>query len=507
MLDLVERVGNRLPNAVMLFVWLSGLLVLASAAAALLGLSGIHPGTGERVTAENLASAETLRRLLVEMPKTFTGFPPLGTVLTVMIGIGLAERSGLIAAALGGLVRRVPPPFLPLALVFAGIMSSLAVDAGYVVLVPLGAAIFAAAGRHPIAGLTAAFAGVSGGFSANLLVTSLDPLLGGISQVAAQMLVPDYQVLATANWFLMMALVPAFSAAGALVTTRIVEPRLGAWAPPEAAPVSPHAETAAERRALRRTGLAAIPLLALVAALVLPEDAVLRDPQTGALEPFFQAIVALTMLVLGALGLVYGAALGTIRSSDDAVAMMTEALAAMASYILLAFVAAHFLALFSWSNLGVLLAIGGGELLRASGLGGVPLLVAMVLVSGLINLFVASASAKWAILAPIFIPMFMLVGITPEATQAAYRIGDSVTNIITPLLVYFPLVLVAGQRYLPGLGLGSLLAAMLPHSLAFLATGLAVLVAFLFLDLPLGPGTSVTMPPVLPSSGSALAAG
>jgi aminobenzoyl-glutamate transport protein len=373
--------------------------------------------------------------------------------------------------------------------------------------VPLGAAIFAAAGRHPIAGLAAAFAGVSAGFSANLLVTALDPLLGGISQLAAQMLIPDYTVLATANWFLMIGLVPAFSLAGAFVTARIIEPRLGTWEPTPDAPVAPHAETADERRALRITGLATLVLIAIILALTVPQGAVLRDPETGSLDPFFQAIVAITMLALAGLGIVYGAALRSIRRSEDAIAMMTDAMAAMASYILLSFVAAHFLALFAWSNLGVLLAIGGGQLLQASGLGGVPLLMAMILVAGFINLFVGSASAKWAILAPIFIPMFMLVGITPEATQAAYRIGDSVTNIITPLLVYFPLILVAAQRYVPGLGIGSLIATMMPHSIAFLIAGSGVLLAFLLLDIPLGPGTSVTMPPVAPPSPAAPAGG
>jgi hypothetical protein len=245
---------------------------------------------------------------------------------------------------------------------------------------------------------------VSAGFSANLLVTALDPLLGGISQLAAQMLVPEYTVLATANWFLMIGLVPAFSLAGAFVTSRIIEPRLGTWEPTPDAPVSPHAESADERRALKITGLATLVLIAIIAALTVPEGAILRDPETGALEPFFQAIVAITMLALAGLGIVYGAALGSIRKSEDAIAMMTDAMAAMASYILLSFVAAHFLALFAWSNLGVLLAIGGGQLLQASGLGGVPLLMAMIIVSAVINLFVGSASAKWAILAPIFIP-------------------------------------------------------------------------------------------------------
>lgn len=499
MLDWIERIGNRLPSAIMLFLWLSLILVVVSILASMAGLSGIHPGTGETVRAVNLLSADTIRRFLVEMPRTFTGFPPLGTVLTVMIGIGIAERTGLIAAALGGMVRRVPGPFLAFAITLAGILSSLAVDAGYVVLVPLGAALFAAAGRHPLAGLAAAFAGTSGGYSANLLVTSLDPLLGGISQTAAQLLLPGYEVLATANWFLMMALVPLFSVAGAFVTARIVEPRLGAWTPVPGVPVSAEPPTAVETRALRLTGWWSLALVAFIAALVVPEGAPLRDPDSGRIEPFFQAIVAITAIGLGLLGIIYGRATGQIKSSNDAIAMSEEAMRTMASYILLAFVAAHFLAFFAWSNLGILLAIAGGDLLRASGIGGVPLLLLVMLTSAFINLFIGSASAKWALLAPVFVPMFMLVGITPEATQAAYRIGDSVTNIITPLMSYFPLVLVAAQRYVPALGIGSMVATMLPFSIAFLVVGAGALLLFLLAGIPIGPGTLPFMEPIAPA--------
>lgn len=472
--------------------------MVGSALAAGAGLEAPHPASGEPVRAESLLAGRYVRRLLTEMPQIFTAFPPFGSVLTIVIGLGIAERSGLIAGSLGDLLRRAPPPFLPLAVVFAGILSSIAVDAGFLVLPPLAAALFATAGRHPVAGIAAAYAGVSGGFSANLLITGLDPLLAGLTEAAAALLVPGYTVLATANWFLMLTFVPVLAIAGALVTTRLVEPRLGRWeAPPNLDGLALPAPDPRDRRALARTGWAALALIAGLALLVLPEGAVLRDPATGTLAPLFQSVVALIALSLAILGIVYGRARGTIRNSTDAVRMAERGLADMAIYILLAFVAAHFLALFAWSNLGTLLAIGGGALLRASGLGPVPLLLGLILLCGLINLFMTSASAKWALLAPVFVPMFMGVGLSPELTQAAYRVGDSATNIIAPTMVYVPIILAVAMRYAPGFGLGQLMATMLPYALVFMPLMSGILLLFLALDIPLGPSAppSVSLAP------------
>jgi len=494
-LDWIERVGNRLPDAVMLFVWLCGLVVVASVVASWLGASGVHPGTGERVEAVNLLSGDSIRRLLTEMPETFTGFPPLGTVLTVMLGIGIAERTGLIAAALGGLVRKVPRPALSAAVVFAGLTSSIASDAGYVILIPLGAAVFAAAGRHPIAGLAAAFAGVSGGYGSNLLITSLDPLLAGITETAARIIDPGYQVLATANYFVMAAMVPLFTLTGALITDRLVEPRLGTWAPASPADAPSLELSDPERAGLKRAGVAALLLVAVFAALTVPAGAPLRDPETGSLEPFYESLVAIIAISFVVLGLVYGRATGQVKRERDAIELAADSMRGMALYILLAFVAAHFIAMFNWSNLGVLSAITGADALKASGLGGVPLLFGMVVVSAFLNLVIGSASAKWAIMATVFVPMFMLVGITPEATQAAYRVGDAVTNIVTPTLPYFPLILVAGARYVPGFSVGSLIAAMLPYSIGFFVVGTGLLLGWIALGWPLGPGAEAWMTP------------
>lgn len=499
-LDRVERIGNRLPDPLSLFAILIGITVGVSWGAAALGVQAIHPGTGDAVRAVSLLDGAQLRRIFVEMPQTFAAFPPLGMVLVIMLGIGVAERSGLIAASLRGLVRSVPPGLVPAAVVFGGIMSSLAVDAGYVVLIPLGAVVFLSVGRHPIAGLAAAFAGVSGGFSANLLVSSLDPLLGGFTQPAARLLDPEYTVLPTANYYLMVALVPVFTLLGAFVTQRIVEPRLGRWDPAqgeEGAASGAGDEggelSAAERRGLRWALAALLGWLGLVLLLVVPEGAPLRNPEGGALlvqriDPFLRSMVAIMTISFLLPGLVYGWITGSIRSDRDVADMTARTMGTMGGYIVLAFAAAHLVAFFGWSNLGLITAIGGAGFLESIGFTGIPLLTGFVLVTAFINLFIGSASAKWAIMAPVFVPMLMLLGYSPEVTQGAYRIGDSVTNILTPLLPYFPLVVVFARRYQRDAGIGTIIAAMLPFSAAFALGGILLLVGWVLLGLPVGIG-------------------
>lgn len=491
-LDAVEKAGNRLPHPVTLFLIFIGLVMVASVLAAAMGIDAVHPGTGKRIEARNLFSGDLIQKLLVEMPKTFAAFPPLGQVLAVMLGIGVADKTGLIAAALKAFMGAIPGSLLTAALIFAGIMSSLAVDAGFVVVIPLGAVLFAGAGRHPLVGLAAAFAGVSGGFSSNLLLTGLDPLLAAFSTPAAQLIDPGYEVAPTANYYLMVALVPVFVVAGTWITERVVEPRMGAWKQEPTQGSTPPSEnpnelTDLERRGLRWAAAVLVVTLTGIALLVIPAGAPLRGPE-GELGPFFHSIVSLMMFVFLAPGLAFGIATRKIRRDSDAVAMTAETMSDLGIYIVLAFVAAHFIALFTWSNLGTIVAIRGAEGLKAVGFTGLPLLVAFVLVSGTVNLIIGSASAKWAILAPIFVPMLMLVGISPELTQGAYRLGDSFTNMITPLMPYFPLVIVFGQKYVKDLGIGTLIGAMLPYSIAFGLASTILLVAWVLLGLPLGPG-------------------
>jgi aminobenzoyl-glutamate transport protein len=487
LLDGIERAGNRLPDPVSLFLILIGIVMLVSWVAALAGVAVTHPGTGERIEAISLFGGAQIQRLLVEMPQTFASFPPLGLVLVVMLGIGIADKTGLISVALRRFIGSVPPSLLTASLIFAGIMSSLAVDAGYVVVIPMGAVLFYGVGRHPLVGLAAAFAGVSAGFSSNLLLTSLDPLLAGFTTPAAQIIDPAYVVEATANYYFMIALVPLFVIVGTVVTEKILEPRLGAYTGTvEGDAVEVGEPTAAERRGLRIAGLVTLLALVGVALLVVPAGAPLRGEE-GDLTPFYRAIVALMMIVFLLPGLAYGIATRQIRRDRDAVAMASGAMADLGIYIVLAFVTAHFIALFNWSNLGAITAISGAGALQSVGFTGLPLLVSFVLVSAFINLFVGSASAKWAIMAPIFVPMLMLLGYSPEMTQAAYRIGDSVTNVLTPLMPYFPLVIVFAQKYDRESGIGTLISLMLPFSIAFGVAATALLLVWAGFGLPLGP--------------------
>lgn len=491
LLDGIEWAGNKLPDPVTLFALAIALVIGLSAHYSSVGLSVTHPGTGKEVVAVSLLDVEQVRRLFNDMTKVFAEFPPLALVLMMMIGVGVAERSGLIGAALSGVVRATPKSLLTGAIVFAGVMSSLAADAGYVVLLPLAAAIYATSGRHPLAGLAAAFAGVAGGFSANLLVTPLDPLLAGLTQAAAQIIDPAREVKATANYFMMMALVPLFTLVGWWVTDRIVEPRLEGhtpWQMPGG--VQPTEQSDLERRRERRglffAGFVALLLIGGFGWLSSGPGMPFRGDD-GSFEPLLKSIVAILFISFLLCGLAYGIAAATISSDKDAVKMMNAALGDMGGYIVLAFFAAIFIALFNWSNLGIIMSVNGAEYLKSLGFVGLPLLVSIVFVSASINVLIGSASAKWAILAPVFVPMLMQLGISPEWTQAAYRLGDSMTNPITPLMAYFPLILITAQRYVPQAGIGSLIALMLPYSIWFAITSTTMFALWFMADLPLGP--------------------
>jgi aminobenzoyl-glutamate transport protein len=408
-----------------------------------------------------------------------------------MIGVGVAERSGLFSAALKGFVRSMPPWLVTASLVFAGVNASLTVDAGYVILVPLGAVLFAQVGRHPIAGLAAAFAGVSGGFSANLFLTPIDPLLAGLTQEAARLYDPGYVVPATANYYFMIASTFLLTLIGALVTNRIVEPRLGRYDVSHEHRDEPL--SAAERRGLIAAGVTVLLELVVLLLLIVPENGLLRDAK-GGLEPFFQGMVLLMAIGFFLPGLAYGVTVGSIRNNRDAGTMVDETLSTMGSYIALAFAASQFVAYFGWSNLGLVFAVAGADLLRSSGLSGIPLIVLFVFVCAAIDLFVASASAKWAVVGPVFVPMLMIMGYSPEVTQAAYRVGDSFTNIVTPLMPYMPLVIAFAQKYQSGMGLGTLLTLMIPYSIAFAVGWAALLAIWLLLGIPLGPGSPILYP-------------
>ena len=491
-LDFVERFGNRLPHPLVLFALLASWVLVASWLAASLDLGVTHPATGKKIAAVNLLDRQGIQNIITKAVANFTGFAPLGTVLVAMMGVGVAERSGFFATALKGFVAAVPKGLITAALVFAGINASLTVDAGYVILVPLGALLFAQVGRNPIAGLAAAFAGVSGGFSANLFLTPLDPLLAGLTQEAARLYDPRYTVPVTANYYFMIASTFVLTLAAVWVNNRLVEPRLGAYEKAQ----RPSAEKlgAGERRGLIAAGITlAVEVIALLLA-TLPTNALLRDAQ-GNLEPFFHGMVSLMATGFLLLGLAYGWGAGTIKSDRDVGRMVEETMSTMGSYIALAFAASQFVAYFGWSNLGLILAISGADLLRATGIAGIPLVILFIFVCALMDLFLASASAKWAVTGPVFVPMLMIMGYSPELTQAAYRIGDSFTNIVTPLMPYMPLIIAFAIKYDPKFGLGTLLAIMLPYAIVFALTWTLLLIVWLLLGIPLGPGVPIVYPP------------
>ena len=493
----IERTGNRLPDPVFIFIWLIIILMAVSAVAALFGLSAIHPVTDQPVEAKSLFSAENIRQLLVRMPATFTHFHPLGYVLVVMLGAGVAERTGFLGAAMRAGVSDAPKLLLTPIVVAVGMIGNLAADAAYVVLIPLAGVIFAAAGRHPVAGIAAAFAGVSGGFSANLFPGQLDALLFGITEAGAEILDPTWNANIAGNWYLIMALFFIYLPVIWYVTDRKIEPRLGPWTGGTVAdadaPVSGPL-TADERRGLKWASLTILAVIALWVFLTIGPGTPLMDQDArpeARLTPFYQSLVAGFFFLFLLSGWVYGHVTGTIKTHRDLVKLMSESMAEMGYYLVLAFAAAHFVAMFVWSNLGLILAIDGAEFLRWTNLPGPLLLAGLLILSGFINLFVGSASAKWALLAPILVPMLMLLGISPETATAAYRIGDSATNIITPLMVYFPLILIFCQRWDKNFGIGSLMAVMIPYSVWLMITGVVIMVLWATFNIPLGPGAFV----------------
>jgi aminobenzoyl-glutamate transport protein len=498
-LGAIERVGNKLPHPATLFAIFALAIIVLSGIASLFNVTAVHPGTGRTVEAFNLLSREGLHMIMTNMVVNFTGFAPLGTVLVALLGIGVAESSGLMSTALRLLVLSAPKKLLTFAIVFAGILSNMASEVGYVVLVPLGGMIFLAVGRNPIAGIAAAFAGVSGGYSANLLLGTIDPLLAGLSEEAARIIDPVYNVNPTANYYFMFISTFFIAYIGTWVTEKVVVPRLGEYKG-DAKPEEIKQLTDDERRGLRATfwALTGIALLLLWSAVPseggfwshLPGTGFMRDPETGDLlrSPFMSGIVAIIFMVAAILGIVYGIAAKTLKSNNDVINGMGKSMSTLGTYIVLVFFAAQFVAYFNWTNLGLIFAIQGANFIGSLGFGRIPLMIALVLVSALINLVVGSASAKWAIMAPVFIPMFMLLGYSPEFTQLAYRVGDSVTNVIAPMMSYFAMIVAFMERYDKKAGIGTIIATMLPYTFIFLITWLALLIVWIILGLPIGPG-------------------
>lgn len=490
----VEWAGNLLPHPASLFIILCGAMIVGSWLLSLLGVSVEHPVTHQEVGAVNLLSVEGLRRIILGLLPNFVNFAPLGPVLVCLLGLAAAEHSGLLGACLRLIVHRTPRRLLTWVVVWCGAMSHTAGDIGYVLLLPLSMALFHAIGRHPLAGLAAAFSGVSGGFAANLLISTSDVVLAGFTQEAARLLEPKYTVTAMANYYFLGVSVFLITLIGAVVTERLVEPRFGPYrgdmTPQELQPLS-----AAERRGLRWAGGVFLVLVALVLAGLLPTNGVLQDPaKPGFINSYVVRGLVFFIFGFGLLpSLAYGIITGSVRRDTDVYKGMQKTMELAAPYLVVVFFIAQFVNFFAWSNVGVILAVKGAAILKSLNLGPVPLIVGLILLTSATDLFLGSASAKWAILAPVFVPMFMLLGYTPELTQAAYRVGDSVMNVVTPLASNFPLVLMFAQRYEPKTGIGTMVALMLPYSLFFLLGWTLLLVFWMLVGWPLGPGSALLL--------------
>jgi aminobenzoyl-glutamate transport protein len=501
MLGSIERIGNKLPDPSMLFLISMVIVWILSALLAGVSFSDIDPRTGDPIQVNNMLAGDALATFLSNMVTIFTSFAPLGVVLVAMLGVGVADEAGFFNTGIKIMLNRTAKSMLTPMVILVGLFSHSAVDAGYVLVIPLGGIIFHAAGRHPLAGIAAAFAGVSGGFSANPLPSAIDPLLQGFTQPAAQLVNPDVLVNPLGNYFFTAISSVLIISLGWYVTDRIIEPRLNRATPvDEDAEAAPEMDTIEprERKAIRWSSLTMLAGIVALVFILLPEDSPMRDAE-GSLNsfsaPIMQSIVPLIFLLFLLPGVVYGYIAGTFKSSKDMVDAMTKAMSGMAYYIVMAFFCALFIYAFNQSNIGALLAVKGAAVLKAMALPGSVTIVGIIFLTAFVNLFVGSASAKWALLAPIFVPILMQVGISPELTQAAYRVGDSSSNIITPLMPYFPLVVVYCQKYVKSTGIGTLTSIMLPFSIVFLVAWSAFLILYWTIGIPLGLQAFYQYPP------------
>ncbi|MBS4059261.1 MAG: AbgT family transporter [Bacteroidetes bacterium] len=490
-LHFVEVGGNALPHPASLFGILAMMVLFFSWLGHFFDWTAIHPATNEAVHVVNLLSREGIHKIFLEMVDSYVGFAPLGIVMVALLGIGIAESSGLLGAAIRLLVIKAPARMLTFVIVLAGILSNTASDLGYVLIIPLAGIIFHAVGRHPIAGMAAAFAGVSGGFSANLFIGTIDPLLAGLSTESARILDETYYVLPTANYYFMAVSTILIAFLATWITNKIVEPRLGKYTgdvPQESLdPLNP-----IEKKGLRWVIVAAVIWIAILLLTLIPSNGFFRGPENSLLHsPLLKGFIALLFFMAGSLGVVYGFITGRFKSDADVVKGMVESFKTLAAFMVLVFFAAQFVAYFKWSHLGLIIAIEGASVLQAMNIGMVPLLVMFVILSGFINLFMGSASAKWAILGPVFIPMFMLLGYSPELSQAVFRVGDSVTNIISPMMSFFALIIVYFEKYDKKAGIGTLVSTMLPYSVLFFIFWTILLVSWALLNIPLGPGAPI----------------
>ena len=484
----VEKGGNALPHPALLFGLLALSVLVLSGIGALLGWQGVHPATGEHINVINLLSREGVHRIILDMVNNYTGFAPLGIVMVALLGIGVAEASGLIKTAINAVLTKVHPKTITFMVIFTGLLSNVASDLGYILIIPLGGVIFHSLGRNPLVGMSAAFAGVSGGFSANILIGTIDPLLAGLSTEAAQIIDPNYYVLPTANYYFMAVSTLLIAVIGTIVTVKWTEPRLGKYTGDlEPEPIAK--PTPLERKGLKRAGWIFLGWFALFLVGLIPENGLLRGNDGSILQtPILKGFISVLFFMTASAGAVYGFTAGTFKKAEDVIRGMNDSFKTLISFLVLVFFASQFVAWFRWSNLGLLIAVNGAGALQNADIGLIPLVIIFVIFAAFLNFFIGSASAKWAIVGPVFVPIFMLLGYSPELSQAAFRVGDSITNVISPMMSFFALIIVYYQKYDKKAGIGTLIATMLPFTITFFIGWTALLVVWILLGWPLGPG-------------------
>lgn len=495
-LSAIERVGNKLPDPITLFILLAASVVVISGICGYLGVSAVHPGTKKVITVMNLLTKDGIRMMWSNAVVNFSSFAPFGMVMVCVIGAGAAEKSGFLATLMRKMLKGAPPALVTMIIIFIGINGNIAGDAAFVVMPPLAAVIFLGINRNPLLGMFVAFASVAAGFCANLLLGMSDALAYGFTEAAARLIDPNYTASPAINYYFLVVSCILLTTAGTLLTEKVMVPRfsdtdLGRYK----AEVENSDITPAQNKGLKYAGIAFLIYAAVFTLMCIGSDPIMADPTTKSLmsgkSPFMSGIILSVTLMLFIPGAVYGFASGLYKNDKDLFASISDAFRDMAPYILLCFFCAQFTNYFAWSNLGAVVAIKGADILTALHFSGIPLLIGIIFVSCIVNLFIGSASAKWAILAPVFVPMMMLMNLDPAVTQAAYRIGDSITNPISPLFSYFPLILGFARKYEKNIGIGTIIANMIPFSMAFTVVWIVQLIIWVLLDLPLGPGGAI----------------
>lgn len=487
----LERVGNKLPNPAILFLIFFMVLALCSYVLQLAGVTAVNLKTNEIIHIRSLVSAEGLDWLLTNLIKNYINFPPLGMIIVLTFGLGVASETGLLQTLIHHSMHNIPRRYVTLAVVFISLMSHIASDAAIVIMPPLAAMLFYSMGRHPLVGFACSLAAIYSGFTANILIVTTDVLLSGITTQAIRIIDPTLTVTPIDNWYFMTFAVFYLTAVTTFITEKFVEPRMGVYDPAHAQEnltipdVSPE-----EKKALRHTLIAAVLYLAVVFLMAFPDNGLLRNPQTHSLlgSPLLRGVIPLLCGFLLTVGLTYGVSIKKIQNADDMIKCMSTAVKGLSGFLVMAFFIAQFIAAFAWTNMSTMIAMKGALFLKDVGMTGLPALICFMLFGQLLGLFTSSGSAVWALLSTVFVPMFMLLGYHPAFIQAAFRAGDGALNTVALVNPFLPLFLEIIRRYKKDSGIGTYLSLMMPYAMAFLVMWYALFIFWYLTGWPVGPG-------------------